>query len=211
MSDPLPEEMQPNVDEPDDFPSRLKKVVGDKSIRSFARECGFSDTVLRQYLNGNSEPTRPVLLAIARAADVSLEWLAAGQTASENSTDILAQKYIYKETLAFEADWLKAQFPTSFENLLLTQVKDESMEPTLNVGDLILVDTNVRDLDVIDHGVYLLKLGDRLLIKRLQYWVENTLQVLSDNPAYETFSIELSDRPNGLSMMGKVVWVGSKL
>ena len=86
MSDPLPEEMQPNVDEPDDFPSRLKKVVGDKSIRSFARECGFSDTVLRQYLSGNSEPTRPVLLAIAHAADVSLEWLAAGQAA----TDVLA-------------------------------------------------------------------------------------------------------------------------
>ncbi|MEO0869591.1 MAG: LexA family transcriptional regulator [Cyanobacteria bacterium J06642_11] len=210
MSDPLPKEMQPNVDEPDDFPSRLKKVVGNKSIRSFARECGFSDTVLRQYLNGNSEPTRPVLLAIARAADVSLEWLAAGQTASENSTDILAKKYIYKETLAFEADWLKTQFPNSFENLLLTQVKDESMEPTLYIGDLILVDTNIRDLDAIDHGVYLLKLVDHLLIKRLHYRVNNTLQVLSDNPAYERFSIELSDKPSGLSIMGKVVWVGHK-
>ncbi|MEM6256405.1 MAG: S24 family peptidase [Cyanobacteria bacterium P01_D01_bin.156] len=211
MSNPSSKKKQSDVNESDDFPSRLKKAVGDKSIRGFARECGFSDTVLRQYLNGQSEPTRPVLLAIARAADVSLEWLAAGQTASENSTDILAQKYIYKETLAFEADWLKAQFPTSFENLLLTQVKDESMEPTLNVGDLILVDTNIRDLDAIDHGVYLLKLGDRLLIKRLQYWVDNTLQVLSDNPAYETFSIELSDRPSSLSIMGKVVWIGHKL
>lgn len=206
MSDVSPDEMQPNLDEPDGFPSRLKQAMGTKSIRGFARECGFSDTVLRQYLSGQSEPTRPVLLAIARAADVSLEWLAAGQAA----TDVLAKKYIYKETLAFEAGWLQAEFPKSFENLLLTQVKDESMEPTLYIGDLILVDTNLRDLTAIDHGVYLLKLGDRLLIKRLQYWLDNTLQVLSDNSTYETFSIELSDKPSSLSIMGKVVWVGHK-
>lgn len=206
MSDVSPDEMQSNLDEPDGFPSRLKQAMGTKSIRGFARECGFSDTVLRQYLSGQSEPTRPVLLAIARAADVSLEWLAAGQAA----TDVLAKKYIYKETLAFEAGWLQAEFPNSFENLLLTQVKDESMEPTLYIGDLVLVDTNVRDLNAIDHGVYLLKLGERLLIKRLQYWVDNSLQVLSDNPSYETFSIELSDRPSSLSIMGKVVWVGHK-
>lgn len=207
MSDPLPEEMQPNVDEPDDFPSRLKKVVGDKSIRSFARECGFSDTVLRQYLSGNSEPTRPVLLAIAHAADVSLEWLAAGQAA----TDVLAKKYIYKETLAFEAGWLQAEFPKSFENLLLTQVKDESMEPTLRAGDLILVDTNSRDLEDIEHGVYMFKLDDRILIKRLQYHAGKTLRVLSDNSAYEAFSIEMTGKSSGLSIMGKVVWCGHKL
>ncbi|MEA5466784.1 XRE family transcriptional regulator [Leptothoe sp. PORK10 BA2] len=206
MSDVSPDEMQPNLDEPDGFPSRLKQAMGTKSIRGFARECGFSDTVLRQYLSGQSEPTRPVLLAIARAADVSLEWLAAGQAA----TDVLAKKYIYKETFAFEAGWLQSEFPNSFENLLLTQVKDESMEPMLHIGDLVLVDTNVRDLDAIAHGVYLLKLGDRLLIKRLQYWVDNSLQVLSDNPSYENFSIELSDRLNSLSIMGKVVWVGHK-
>ena len=204
MSDVSPDEMQSNLDEPDGFPSRLKQAMGSKSIRGFARECGFSDTVLRQYLSGQSEPTRPVLLAIARAADVSLEWLAAGQAA----TDVLAKKYIYKETLAFEAGWLQAEFPNSFENLLLTQVKDESMEPTLKRGDLILVDTIDRDLDSIDHGVYLLKLEDRILIKRLQYWSEKSIRVLSDNPSYEAFSIELSDNPANLSIMGKVVWVG---
>lgn len=207
MSDVSPDEMQSNLDEPDGFPSRLKQAMGTKSIRGFARECGFSDTVLRQYLSGQSEPTRPVLLAIARAADVSLEWLAAGQAA----TDVLAKKYIYKETLAFEAGWLKAEFPNSFENLLLTQVKDESMEPTLTTGDLVLVDTNCRDLEDIEHGVYMFKLDDRILIKRLQYHAGKTLRVLSDNSAYEAFSIEMIGKPSGLSIMGKVVWCGHKL
>ena len=85
------------------------------------------------------------------------------------------------------------------------------MEPTLQVGGLVLVDTNDRDLEAVSHGIYLLKLNDRLLIKRLQYVASNTLRVLSDHPAYETFSIEPSRASGVLSLMGKVVWFGRKL
>lgn len=78
MNTPPSDEKQSEQSELDDFPRRLKQAMGNNSIRGFARNCGFSDTVLRQYLNGQSEPTRPVLLAMARTANVSLEWLASG-------------------------------------------------------------------------------------------------------------------------------------
>jgi len=206
-------DQQTHSAESDDFPSRLKEALGEKSIRGFARECGFSDTVLRQYLNGQSEPTRPALLAIVRTADVSVEWLATGQPVdgAKDSSKASAEKYIYKDPLAFETDWLRSEFPNSYENLLLTQVMDESMEPTLQVGGLVLVDTNDRDLEAVSHGIYLLKLNDRLLIKRLQYVAGNTLRVLSDHPGYEAFSIEPSGASGALSLMGKVVWFGYKL
>ncbi len=61
------------------FPDRLQKAVGDKSVRSFAAECGMSDTVVRQYLSGKSEPTRPAIIAIARVAGCSIEWLLTGE------------------------------------------------------------------------------------------------------------------------------------
>lgn len=213
MTNSLPDEAQADATEADQFPARLKQAVGNKSIRSFARDCGFSDTVLRQYLNGQSEPTRPALLAIARTADVSVEWLATGQPAggTKNSSKASDEKYIYKEPLAFETNWLRAEFPNSYENLLLTQVMDESMEPTLQVGGVVLVDTNDRDLETVSHGIYLLKLNDRLLIKRLQYVAGHKLRVLSDHPAYEAFSVESSGASGGLSLMGKVVWFGRKL
>lgn len=213
MANPLSDEAQTDTTEVDQFPGRLKQAVGDKSIRGFARDCGFSDTVLRQYLNGQSEPTRPALLAIARTADVSVEWLATGQPVGENnaSSKASAEKYIYKEPLAFETDWLRTEFPDSYESLLLTQVMDESMAPTLQEGGLVLVDTNERDLETVGHGIYLLKLNDRLLIKRLQYVADNTLRVISDHPAYEAFSIESSGASGSLSLMGKVVWFGRKL
>ena len=213
MTNPLPDETQVDAKDVDQFPIRLKQAVGDKSIRGFARDCGFSDTVLRQYLNGQSEPTRPALLAIARTANVSVEWLTTGQPVarSQDSSKASAEQYSYKNPLAFETNWLQTEFPNSFENLLLTQVIDESMEPTLQVGDLVLVDTNDRDLETVSHGIYLLKLDNRLLIKRLQCVADNTLRLLSDHPAYEAFSIQLSETPSGLSLMGKVVWFGRKL
>jgi phage repressor protein C with HTH and peptisase S24 domain len=213
MTNPLPDEAQVDATKVDQFPARLKQAVGDKSIRGFARDCGFSDTVLRQYLNGQSEPTRPVLLAIARTANVSVEWLATGQpvAGAKDLSKASAENYVYKDPLAFETGWLRTEFPSSFENLLLTQVVDESMEPTLQVGDLVLVDTNDRDLETVSHGIYLLKLDNRLLIKRLQCVADNTLTVLSDHSAYETFSIEASGKSSGLSLMGKVVWFGRKL
>jgi phage repressor protein C with HTH and peptisase S24 domain len=209
MTNPLPDEAQADAKEVDQFPARLKQAVGDKSIRGFARDCGFSDTVLRQYLNGQSEPTRPALLAIARTAQVSVEWLATGQLVAGAKAS--AEDYVYKDPLAFETGWLRAEFPNAFENLLLTQVVDESMEPTLKQGDLVLVDTNHRDLETVSHGIYLLKLNDRLLIKRLQYIADNTLRVISDHPAYEAFSIKPSELSSSLSLMGKVVWFGRKL
>ena len=209
MEELSPNEKSSDIAHSDEFPTRLKQAIGDKSIRGFARECGFSDTVLRQYLNGQSEPTRPALLAIARTARVSVEWLAVGKTAS--STEEITEGYVYKEPLAFEVNWLKAQFPKCHGHLLLTQVPDESMEPTLGAGALILVDTSDRDLTTIKHGIYLLKLEDRILVKRLQYIAGGTLRVLSDNKVYETFSIMVSAKSSEVSIMGKAVWFSYKL
>ncbi|MEY3297148.1 MAG: hypothetical protein RLZZ597_408 [Cyanobacteriota bacterium] len=213
MTNPLPDEAQADATEVDQFPVRLKQAVRDKSIRGFARDCGFSDTVLRQYLNGQSEPTRPALLAIARTANISVEWLATGQpgTAPDGSPQAFAEKYIQKGPLAFETEWLRTEFPNSFEHLMLTQVADDSMEPTLPVGALVLVDTTDRDLEAVTHGIYLLKLDDRILVKRLQYVAEKTIRVLSDHAAYEAFSLALPSQASRLSLMGRVIWVGHKL
>jgi transcriptional regulator with XRE-family HTH domain len=60
------------------FAERLKACIGDDSLRAFASKAGISPTALRQYLIGKSEPTRPMLLAIAHTAGVNVAWLATG-------------------------------------------------------------------------------------------------------------------------------------
>lgn len=60
------------------FPARLADIIGNSSVRAFARRAAVSDTFVRQCLAGRTEPTRTKLLAIAQAGGVSVEWLATG-------------------------------------------------------------------------------------------------------------------------------------
>lgn len=68
------------------FTDRLKFVIGDESVNSFANKCGFSEGMLRKYLTG-SIPGFDKVIAIAEAANVSIDWLATGKE-TENSRNI---------------------------------------------------------------------------------------------------------------------------
>lgn len=70
------------------FPERLASLVGDLSVRAFARKAGVSDTFLRQCLAGRTEPTRTKLIALAHAGGASVEWLATGTTAATPRTPL---------------------------------------------------------------------------------------------------------------------------
>jgi len=67
------------------FTKRLKEAIGKNSIRSFAANCGLSESVLRQYLTGKSDPTRQMLIAIAREGKVTIGWLADGSDYKDRS------------------------------------------------------------------------------------------------------------------------------
>lgn len=54
----------------------LAERVG--GFAALARKSGLSRRVLDKYRNGESDPSRLRLIALAHAADVSLEWLATG-------------------------------------------------------------------------------------------------------------------------------------
>lgn len=65
--------------ESDAFRFRLREVIdGEKSV-SFARRCGFSDSLLGAYLRGEKKPGLDNLIAIAAAGNVSIDWLATGR------------------------------------------------------------------------------------------------------------------------------------
>lgn len=73
------------------FAGRLLSTITNKhkSVRSFALENGFAPSAMALYTSGKSEPTRPVLCAIAKALDVSLEWLATGNGNETAQTPVL--------------------------------------------------------------------------------------------------------------------------
>lgn len=110
--------------------------------------------------------------------------------------------------LAFRADWIFQVMGLDPWHLALVSVRGDSMEPTLKEGDLVLLDR--REQKARNDAIYVLRLDDELIAKRLQRGFDGSLTIQSDNPAYErqVLSAEQVDR---LKIVGRVIWTGRKL
>ena len=78
----------------------------------------------------------------------------------------LVTQELGKPYFAFDERWLKALTPTSPVNLSIVRVEGDSMSPTLNPGDEILVDLG-DCADRLRDGIYVLRVDEALVVKRL--------------------------------------------
>ena len=113
-----------------------------------------------------------------------------------------------KPYFAFDERWLKALTSTPPDSLSIVRVEGDSMSPTLNPGDEILVDLG-DSADRLRDGIYVLRIDDALVVKRLALNpLGRRVTVQSDNPAYP-------DWPdcglNEVNCIGRVVWAGRKI
>jgi len=109
---------------------------------------------------------------------------------------------------AFDERWLKALTASPSDKLSIIRVEGDSMAPTLNPGDDILVDLGDRE-DRLRDGVYVLRIDEALVVKRIAlHPIGRRVTVQSDNPAYPDWpDCDLGE----LSCIGRVIWAGRKL
>src|SRR5437762_3008522 len=89
-----------------------------------------------------------------------------------------------KPYFGFDGRWLKALTSTPSEKLSIVRVQGDSMSPTLNEGDDILVDLGDATERLRD-GIYVLRADDAVVVKRLAlHPMGRRVTVQSDNPAY---------------------------
>lgn len=105
--------------------------------------------------------------------------------------------------LRFSTRWLRDQGlePGKLSAIL---VSGDSMEPLLRDGDEILVDRTPRSLR---DGIHVVRVGDAVLVKRVQTGVPGRIVLESENPAYRP--IELP--PSEVEVIGRVVWKSGRL
>ena len=109
---------------------------------------------------------------------------------------------------AFDRRWLKALTGASAEHLSIIRVEGDSMAPTLNDGDDILLDRRDAGEPVRD-GIYVLRVDERLLVKRLAvHPMGRHVTVQSDNPAYPDWPDCSIDE---VTCIGRVIWAGRKV
>lgn len=108
--------------------------------------------------------------------------------------------------VGFDKQWLR-KLGVEPRNVSLIRVEGDSMQPTLNDGDDIMVDKGAA-LKPLRDGIHVIRIDGVLMVKRLAPAPGGRLSVLSDNPAYPSWP----DRdPAEVQVVGRVVWVGRRL
>lgn len=204
-----------------------------RNLSEFARKCGIKEGTLRSHRTG-SKPNLAMAAAIARAANVRLEWLATGEgpmrQEEQGSNELpesefsLVPRYDVNvsaghgsitdeenivDRLAFKTQWLKNYMGLSPSRTAIVTATGDSMEPTLHDRDILLVDMRVQDSK--RDGVHILRHDNLLVAKRLQWDMDGTLFIKSDNPAYEKLTVFPERIGDVVTVIGRVVWVGKRI
>ena len=109
--------------------------------------------------------------------------------------------------MAFDANWLR-HLGVRPQRVSIIRVDGESMAPTLNDGDEIMVDHDDDAMRLRD-GVYVLRLDGVLMVKRIAMGPRRgVFSVLSDNAHYPDW-VDID--PTLVAIVGRVVWTGRRL
>ena len=220
----------------DSFEERISVLAEQAgSASALARMAGVSESVVRKWRNGTSEPSRPNLIALARATGVSLAWLVAGEGSEKASAEAvhspengledefaLVPGYNIQvaagtgtfpdqeqptRKLAFRRKWLRYR-GLNEKDLVLVFAKGDSMEPTISDNNTLMIDTSQRDLT--DGAIYVIRVNSHLVVKRVQTLLNRDIMLLSDNESYHPETLK-PEQLQDLEVIGKAVWIGKDL
>lgn len=169
--------------------------------RTLARYFGVDERLL-----GGPEPSGVPLRVPARRRSglVIVPRLGLGASAGAGSLD---DDESAAGALAFDARWLR-DLGGRPDSLSLIRVDGESMAPTLNNGDDIMVDRSDGP-DRLRDGIYVLRLDDVLMVKRVAMTMRrDRFSVRSDNPAYPDWE---DVDPASVGIVGRVIWTGRRI
>jgi phage repressor protein C with HTH and peptisase S24 domain len=173
----------------------IPKRLGEDERRKLARYFGIPETVL-----GGPVPETVV-------ADGLVSVKRHPVTVSAGPGAIVIEE-LGKPYFAFDERWLKALTPSAPSSLSIVRVDGDSMSPTLNPGDDILVDLEDSTARLRD-GIYVLRIDDALVVKRLALNpIAKRVTVQSDNPAYSDWP---DCSPAEINCIGRVIWSGRRI
>ncbi|MDO4657069.1 S24 family peptidase [Kingella sp. (in: b-proteobacteria)] len=193
----------------DDAPilERAKQALSAKSDYELSKQLGVSTSAMSGYRKRQSLPMEQCV-KIAERTGVSLDWLILGKGNPQAQQQLHSAVQDYDDNdavwvplydvyasagggadvwdeeidqyIPFSRLWLNQQNLHS-KSLSCVKVRGDSMEPTLNNGDVILVNTERQ----VGDGVFVVRIGNLLRVKRLQTLLNGSLKISSDNPIYE--------------------------
>jgi len=212
---------------------RLRQAAQIVGITHAAKAAGLAYTTLRDYMNGQ-EMKFSAAITLARVCGVSIEWLAHGTgdgpkasftgpvSGDGDEVDETARRTpprgghqtvipwheatgLTEEGLRIGKAWLEAALPRDPAGLRLLTASGDAMRPTLQDGDLLIVDTAATAIS--GGALYALRIGGEIVIRRLDRRFDGGLRVMADNDRYPPQDIP-PEAAATLAVLGEIAWTG---
>lgn len=200
---------------------RAKEALGVETDTALAKALGVAQSVIGGYNRRNTVPLEQCV-KIAERTGVALDWLILGkgemhgdsggaaefddadavwvplydvEVSAGSGIEVYGERVIQR--VPFAKSWLRSE-GLHARHLACLPVHGDSMKPSLISGDIILVNHAKRDGD----GVFVVRMGNALRVKRLQWLANGDLRISSDNPIYQTEQITPADLGGDFDILG---------
>lgn len=199
---------------------KIKKIISEKGLtqEKFGSIIGKTNACVNQWIKGKRDLSTADIEKICDSFSVSPNFLydreenltiptdivkidvldvsaCCGNGISNISENVIGHQFVSKNLL-------KDITFTAPENIKIIRAVGDSMIPTINPQDMIWIDMSIKEPS--SDGLYLLTVGQDLMIKRIQINpFNNQVQIKSDNPAYAP--IIMNDYRE-ISCIGKVIY-----
>lgn len=208
---------------------RIRELRSEMQQSELADKLGIHKNTMANYERGDRFPDVNILLKLLEVfPDTSPAWLLTGEGSKIKSEPaqegfVMFPRYEIEagagpgrsvqseqivDFVSFKEEWVQNFLRVPRKDLALLSVKGDSMNPTLNDGDMILVD--LRSERIEDSAIYVLEFEDALLVKRIQRKLDGSVVIKSDNQLYESEILQ-KDRAEALKIVGRVVWSGRRM
>lgn len=107
---------------------------------------------------------------------------------------------------AFRREWLTSK--GNIDSMRLMRVTGESMEPTIEDDDVVMVDFS--QADIFAGKIYAVRIDDEIVVKRLEKKPGKLVLVSDNRKYYEPLEIELAEYSN-VEVLGRVVWMAREV
>ena len=207
----------------------LMAEYGLTTQQQLADFAGVSKGLVGQWFNGSTGLGAKPLSAFDKKTSFSINWLADGTgdkykthvlpaiTESESEDRIRFPRLNAEATcgagtindhyievvdyVTVAAAWAREKLGGNLNKIQVITAHGDSMEPTIENGDVMFVDTAVEAFE--GDGLYLLWYIDGLKAKRLQSTVGGGLMIISDNSSYRTETVRGEDL-NAVHIIGRI-------
>ena len=210
---------------------KIRQVIEFNKITldEFAEKIGEKPTRLKDVLRGKQRPPLEMIQSIVENFQIDANWLIGKGGNFHPIEEIDKDEYAYipmydvevsagngaaaygvaepANHLAYRKDWLKLRGLFA-KDLNCVTARGDSMEPTINSKDTLLVDTSKNNPR--DGQIYVIRSSDVLWVKRIQRQIDGSLSLISDNPTYAPMQLNLDDHPD-IQVIGQVVQISKDL